>query len=68
MPDDEYFTTDTRSVAPEIDVSDLGTRSDDGGDTRRLAWRRPVAYLVLAAILVTLIAWVLVGSGPQLPP
>lgn len=68
MPDDEYFTTDTKSVAPEIDVSDIGTRSDDDGDGRRLAWKRPVAYLLVVLVLVTLIAWSLGGSGPPLPP
>lgn len=68
MPDDEYFTTDTKSVAPEIDVSDIGTRSDDDRNGRRLAWKRPVAYLLVVLVLVTLIAWSLGGSGPPLPP
>lgn len=55
---DNYFTADTRSVAPEIDSARRGacTRRAAGHegphDDMRVEWRRPVGYLVLFAVVV----------------
>lgn len=59
MSDDDYYTTDTESVAPEIDVSDVDSGNHEGGDEWRFEWKRPVGYL----LLFLLVAFALLVAG-----
>lgn len=62
----EYFRTDTRSVAPEIDVSGINQSRETTDTDRPVAWRRPIAYLLLAGtvILVVLLVLLQLGTAP----
>lgn len=62
----EYFRTDTRSVAPEIDVSGVDRSREAPDADRPIAWRRPLAYLLLvvAVVLVVLLAFIQIGTAP----
>jgi hypothetical protein len=69
MTDDDYFITDTESVAPEIDTAELQTdvdSSDDSDGSDDLNWKRPFIYLILVILLITVVSialWLGAGSG-----
>lgn len=52
MADEKYYTTDTNSVAREIDVSNVATGGDEGDGEWSFEWKRPLGYLVFVVLLV----------------